>query len=222
MKSKYIENIAHRVRLADARAAVIYAKTDGKLYKWLKFLYIASMAVNIIMALLYVLSRSSTIDGINATQLEIKNHAILNAVNQSITIMSIVAGVWLIASVLIKFKLEIISALLTISSGVVAFITLHSASKNTAQFNEGVSSAFWFRHFLPIALAVFFIIWMLYIKLREKYRFKIAYNNMVGRIYEQYHTDDLSEEDWEIFLTEYDPRVQEEKRRREKKSKNFT
>ena len=222
MKSKYIENIARRVKPADQRAAVIYAKTDGKLYKWLKMLYIASMVINILMALLYVLSRSSTIDGIIATQLEIKNQAILNAVNHSIKVMGIVAGVWLIAAVLIKFKLEIISALLTISSGVVAFITLHSASKNTTLFNEGVSSAFWFRHFLPIAIAVFFIIWMLCIKFREQYRFKIAYNNMVGRIYEQYHTDDLSEEDWELFLMEYDPRVQEEKRRREKKSKNFT
>ena len=40
---------------------------------------------------------------------------------------------------------------------------------------------------------------------------------MVNRIYEQYGGKELSEAEWEEFLNNYDPRAEEEKRRRNKK-----
>ena len=41
---------------------------------------------------------------------------------------------------------------------------------------------------------------------------------MVSRIYETYKREDINEEEWEEFLKNYDPRAEEEKRRREKKN----
>ncbi len=214
---KYISNISDRVRFAENRAAVIYAKTDGKLYKWLKILYVLSMLLSVIMSLLYVGARASRLYEIKKLALDILSTENIEKVKTSIITVGICAAVWIIAVIIVKFKAEILSALLTISAGTVSCAFLINASQGTAQFNEGINDNFWYRHFIPFILAVFFIIWMVIIKLRAELKFRRAYLNMVNRIYEQYHNEDLSEDQWESFLKTYDPRAEEEKRRREKK-----
>ena len=215
---KYIKNIVDRVHAAEKRAAVIYAKTDGKLYKWLKFLYIVSACFTALMGFFYCISRYFKISELLRLNINIDSFADIRAVKQSIITVLICSAVWIICAVIIKWKQEIISLLLLTASGTVACATLINASKNTAEFNAGINTAFWWRHFVPLLLSLFFIVWMLCIKLRQQYRLKIAYNNMINRIYETYRRDDISEEEWEEFLKNYDPRAEEEKRRRKKKN----
>ncbi len=219
---KYIKNIVDRVESAEKRAAVIYAKTDGKLYKWLKILYVVSACFTALMGFFYCISRYFKISELMNLDIKIESLTEINAVKQSIITVLICSAFWLICAVIIKWKQEIVSLLLLLSSGTVACATLINASKNTAEFNAGINTAFWWRHFVPLLLSLFFIVWMLCIKFRQQYRLKIAYNNMVNRIYETYRRDDISEEEWEEFLINYDPRAEEEKRRREKKKAKET
>lgn len=211
---KYIKNISDRVRAAENRAAVIYAKTDGKLYKWLKRLYVVFLMLSVVTSLLYVGGRWSHIYEKTKLGFDIPY---LSQIKTSILTVGICSLVWIIAALLIKFKGEIISAILTVGAGVVSCAALIDASQNTAQFNEGINDNFWYRHFIPLIIAVFFIVWMIIVKLRAEIKFRRAYINMTNRIYEQFHTEDISESDWEHFLKNYDPRAEEEKRRRMKK-----
>lgn len=214
---KYIKNISERVLAAEKRAGIVYEKTDGKLYKWLKRLYVFTLLISVITSLLYIGGRASLLFEIEKQGIEIQGTAAANTVNASIITVGICSAVWLIAAIAVRFKGEIISALLTVTAGTVSCVCLISASRNTAQFNEGINDSFWYRHFVPFLLASLFIIWMVIIKLRQELRFKRAYTNMVNRIYADLHKDDISEEEWESFLKTYDPRAEEEKRRMRKK-----
>jgi hypothetical protein len=215
---KYIQNIVDRVESAEKRAAVIYAKTNGLLYKWLKILYVLSLCLSALMGFFYCISRYLKISELNRLNIKIESFSDIKAVKQSILTVLICAVLWLVCAVIIKWKQEIVSAVLLIASGSVAVSFLIRASRNTAEFNVGINTAFWWRHFVPLALSLFFIVWMLIIKFRQQHRLKIAYNNMVSRIYETYKREDINEEEWEEFLKNYDPRAEEEKRRREKKN----
>ena len=124
---------------------------------------------------------------------------------------------WLASFIFTKLKKEIVALALTLIPGIVSCATLINASQNTSEFNTGINIDFWLRHFIPFILAVFFIVWLLIIKIRAQHLFKTAYNNMVNRIYQQYGGNELSEAQWEEFLSNYDPRAEEEKRRRNKK-----
>ncbi len=214
---KYIKNIVDRVEASEKRAAIIYAKTDGKLYKWLKWFYVISVCFTALMGFFYCLSRYFKISELDRLNIKIDSFNDINNVKQSIITVLVCSVIWLICAVTIKWKQEIVSLLLLISSGIVACSSLIGASKNTAEFNVGINTAFWWRHFVPLMLSLLFIVWMLYIKIRQQYRLKIAYNNMTNRIYETYRSEDISEEEWEEFLKNYDPRAEEEKRRRQKK-----
>ena len=214
---KYIKNIVERVEAAEKRAAVIYAKTNGLLYKWLKILYVLSISITALMGFFYCLSRYFKISELNRLNINIESQSDIKAVKQSIVTILICSVIWIICAVIIRWKQEIISVLLLISSGTVALVTLARASRDTGEFNVGINTAFWWRHFVPLLLCVFFIVWMLIIKLRQQHRLKIAYTNMVSRIYLTYRTEDISEDEWEEFLKNYDPRAEEEKRKREKK-----
>ncbi|MEE0945860.1 MAG: hypothetical protein U0M42_03390 [Acutalibacteraceae bacterium] len=220
---KYVKNIAQRVEKAQERAAVIYAKTDGKLFKWLRILYIIAMSVAILMSALYIGSRASHLYELKALNLEVLSDKDITSTKTSIITVGVVLIFWLISFIFIKLKKEIISLILTLVPGIVSCASLISASQNTSQFNEGITTDFWLRHFIPLLLALLFIVWMVIIKVRAERIFKTAYNNMTARIYELYGADDLSEEQWESFLESYHPRAEEEKRRRQKsKQKEYT
>ncbi len=214
---KYIENIAERVRKAEERAAVIYARPDGKLYKWLKALYTVSLSVAILMSLLYIGGRASHIYEVAQLKLNVVSTADIETTKQSILTVGIVCILWLASFIFIKLKKEIVALIFTLIPGIVSCATLINASKNTSEFNAGINTDFWLRHFIPFILAVFFIVWLIIIKYRASLRFKTAYNNMTSRIYQQYGGKELSEAEWEEFLSNYDPRAEEEKRRRNKK-----
>lgn len=204
---KYIKNISERVLAAERRAGVVYAKTDGKLYKWTKILFYIALTVSLIMSLLYVLGRINI--GYDLLSNNQKTFVITNAV---------ILLFWIAAMVFTRLKKDLIALILTLFPGIVALLTLQNDSRNTGEFNAGINADFWIRHFVPLFLAVCLIFLATYIRLRESFRFKRAYLNMVNRIYEQYHTEEINEEKWEEFLKDYDPRAEEEKRRRKKKA----
>ncbi len=217
---KYIENIAERVHYAEKRAAVIYAKPNGKLYKWVRILYYIFMYLSVLMSALYVAGRLSRIYELKKLALDTVNAADLEKAQQSTIYVGICAFLWVAATIVLRFKAEIISAVLTIIPSGVSLFVLVQASQNTPEFNEGINTAFWFRHFIPVILAVSFICWLAVIRIRAEVKFKTAYTNMINRIYEQYNSEDLTEEKWAAFLENYDPRAEEEKRRRAKKGEN--
>lgn len=213
---KYIENIAERVRYAEKRAAVIYAKPDGKLYKWVKRLYYIFMYLSTLMSGFYVAGRLSRIYELKKLAIDAVNTADIEKTTQSAVYVGVCAVIWIAATIILRFKAEIISAALTVVPSAVSLFVLINASQNTQQFNSGINAAFWFRHFIPVMVSVALICWLTVIRLRADKRFKTAYNNMINRIYEQYGSEDLSEDKWTEFLETYDPRAEEEKRRREK------
>lgn len=207
---KYIENIAEKVRTAENRAAVIYAKVDGRLYKWLKILYITAMIITFTMTSMYIIGRINWFEG--------NSVAMKNLVPTFIT-HGIILILWLASMILVRFKLDYISAVLTVIPGIVGIFDFKNLMTNI-DYTSGIHSDFWIRHFVPLAVASFLIIWMAIINIRAKLRFRNAYKLMVNRIYQQFSNDDINEEEWEEFLKNYDPRAELEKQRRKKKGED--
>lgn len=219
---KYIENIACLVRNAEKRAAINYAKTDGLLYKSIKILYIISAVISFIMSAFFVIGRMIKISEIKELAVETANNSDITAAKNSALSVGILSILFIASIVILKFKAEIISAALTLISGTASIFILMNVSKNTLEYNSGINASFWFRHFIPIVLSVIFICWLTAIKIRANIKFNTAYTNMVNRIYKDYNKDNLTEEEWAEFLENYDPRAEEEKRRREKKNQKYS
>lgn len=219
---KYIENIAYLVRNAEKRAAINYAKPDGLLYKSIKILYIISAVISFIMSAFFVIGRMIKISEIKELAVETANNSDITAAKNSALSVGILSVLFIAAIVILKFKAEIISAALTLISGTASIFILMNVSKNTLEYNSGINASFWFRHFIPIVLSVIFICWLTAIKIRSNIKFNTAYTNMVNRIYKDYNKDNLTEEEWAEFLENYDPRAEEEKRRREKKNQKYS
>lgn len=207
---KYIENIAEKVRTAENRAAVHYAKPDGRLYKYLKISYITAMVITFTMTSMYIIGRLNMFAG--------NSQAMKNLVPTLIT-HGIILVSWLVSMILIKFKFDYISAVLTVIPGAVGIFDFKNLMTNV-DYVSGIHSDFWIRHFIPLAVASFLIIWMAIINIRAKVRFGNAYKLMVARIYQQFSNDDINEEEWEEFLKNYDPRAELEKQRRKKKGED--
>ncbi|MBE6729595.1 MAG: hypothetical protein E7568_05115 [Ruminococcaceae bacterium] len=219
---KYIENIANRVRIAEQRGAVIYAKPDGKLYKWIRALYIIFALFSALTSALYCFGRFSRIAEIKRLSLEILSDNDIEKAKTSAITIGIFAAVLIVTTIVLRFRAEIVSAVLTLISATVSIPVLITASQNTAEFNEGINASFWLRHFAPLLLALFFICWLTVIRIRADMIFRRSYLNMVNRIYENYNGEDLTEEEWETFLKDYNPKAEEEKRRRLKKGQPDT
>lgn len=217
---KYVENIAERVRYAEKRAAVIYAKPGGKLYEWVNLLYYIFMCLSVLMSVFYVAGRLLRIEELKRLATDTINNADLVKAKNSAIYVGICAVLWIAAMIILKFKAEIVSAVLTVIPGIISLVILIGSSQNTPEFNSGINVSFWFRHFIPILLSASLVCWLTVIRIRADVKFKTAYTNMVNHIYQQYNCDDLSEEGWQEFLENYDPRAEEEKRRREKKGES--
>ena len=213
---KYVESIAQRVRAAEIRSALFYTKPTDKLYKRLRTLYTVFTAISAITSLLFVAARYTRIEALTAAGLNLDNANHINSLKSTILTVGICAAVQLIALILSFVKLEYLSAPITLLSGTVSCIILADNSTNTMEFNEGINPSFWLRHFIPFLLALLFIVWLVILKARAEIIFRRNYLNLVSYIYKTYHTDDMSDSQWEDFLKEYNPKAEEEKRRREK------
>lgn len=170
------------------KKSVCYPKTNERIYCNLKVFYILSFAYLMIFSAILTL-------GINFVAVNSPKHYLYN------TIISMV--LYTAAFVLMFFKLNLISLILNIAatffkvSPLVPMLILNAGAVD-------IKHPFYWQHLLPVILVFIASIWMCIISTREKYLISRDTKRVLENLYTEHHTDDMSEEEWEKFMEEYD------------------
>ena len=187
---KMYSNILEKVRLYEEKRGIVYAKTDGKLYKGLKVFYILLFVYTIVMNSLFLLGSFLSETVFN------------NLKNAVYTVLGL--SVLLIASLIImKFKNTVwanfVSAVLNILSCVGLGITFGMLLQDVI----GFKISFYWRHLAPLCLMVIMTVALTVIALKAIFKTQKTYKKIVENIYTTYTASEetiLSDEQWEEVL----------------------
>lgn len=197
---KLQQNILNRVRQVEEKRGIVYARTDGKLYKALKFLYIVLLVYTFIINALFVLSNFMVYYGTDSFK-DVKK-----------PIITVICGtLCFIASLFVlRFKDKIWANIATIILNLLPCVLTFLVYANLMEDSLGLFGykySFYWRHSVPLALIAVFSIWLSVLALRANIKTKKQYKKITENLYDQYHiseeNEQLSEEEWEEFIKNY-------------------
>lgn len=193
---KMQESVLKRVRMIEEKHGITYAKTDGKLYKALRvsytLLFIYTMGINLLFIFGMLLTRLGT-DNFKS---------ILNSL-----ITVIVCTVLIIAGYVLSFtRFKLVSGILSVLPEIMLVAVFGSIMKDSLGVMGFTPSYFW-RHFAPLLILVILMAATTVIAVRARIKTEKQYKKVLDNLYALYsvNTNDISDEQWEIFLAEYDP-----------------
>ncbi len=193
---KMQESVLRRVRMVEEKHGITYAKTDGRLYKALKvsytLLFIYTMGINLLF-----------ICGMLLTRLGTDNFK--GILNSLITV--IVCTVFIIAGFCLSFtRFKLAAGLLSVLPEIMLIVVFGAIMKDSLGVMGFKVSYFW-RHFAPLLILVILMAVTTVIAVRARFKTEKQYKKVLDNLYELYslNSDDISDEQWEAFLEEYDP-----------------
>ena len=193
---KMQESVLKRVRMIEEKHGITYAKTDGKLYKALRvsytLLFIYTMGINLLF-----------ICGMLLTRLGTDNFK--GILNSLITV--IVCTVLIIAGFCLSFtRFKLAAGLLSVLPEIMLIVVFGAIMKDSLGVMGFKVSYFW-RHFAPLLILVILMAVTTVIAVRARFKTEKQYKKVLDNLYELYslNSDDISDEQWEAFLEEYDP-----------------
>ena len=193
---KMQESVLKRVRMIEEKHGITYAKTDGKLYKALRvsytLLFIYTMGINLLF-----------ICGMLLTRLGTDNFK--GILNSLITV--IVCTVFIIAGFCLSFtRFKLAAGLLSVLPEIMLIVVFGAIMKDSLGVMGFKVSYFW-RHFAPLLILVILMAVTTVIAVRARFKTEKQYKKVLDNLYELYslNSDDISDEQWEAFLEEYDP-----------------
>ena len=193
---KMQESVLRRVRMVEEKHGITYAKTDGRLYKALRvsytLLFIYTMGINLLF-----------ICGMLLTRLGTDNFK--GILNSLITV--IVCTVFIIAGFCLSFtRFKLAAGLLSVLPEIMLIVVFGAIMKDSLGVMGFKVSYFW-RHFAPLLILVILMAVTTVIAVRARFKTEKQYKKVLDNLYELYslNSDDISDEQWEAFLEEYDP-----------------
>lgn len=193
---KMQESVLRRVRMVEEKHGITYAKTDGRLYKALRvsytLLFIYTMGINLLFICSMLITRLGT-DNFKG---------ILNSL-----ITVIVCTVLIIAGYVLSFtRFKLVSGILSVLPEIMLVVVFGSIMKDSLGVMGFKVSYFW-RHFAPLLILVILMAVTTVIAVRARIKTEKQYKKVLDNLYALYslNSDDISDEQWEAFLEEYDP-----------------
>ena len=193
---KMQESVLRRVRMVEEKHGITYAKTDGRLYKALRvsytLLFIYTMGINLLF-----------ICGMLVTKLGTDNFK--GILNSLITV--IVCTVLIIAGFCLSFtRFKLAAGLLSALPEIMLIVVFGALMKDSLGVMGFKVSYFW-RHFAPLSILVIVMAVTTVIAVRARIKTEKQYKKVLDNLYALYslNSDDISDEQWEAFLEEYDP-----------------
>lgn len=196
------ESIMRRVRYVEEKYGIKYARPDGKLYKFLNIIYILAWIYTLGINLLSV-----------AGMLLLYFDANANDFLNMVVTASVCTAVLIIGFIFMCTRLKLAGIVASIVPIPVLAVSFGVISRD--EFGAGFlgfKGIYYWRHLIPLALMLIMLVCMLVIYLRSEYKTNKLYNKIVENLYATYNTVDedgtsrLTEEQWEKFLMDYDPR----------------
>lgn len=193
---KMQESILRRVRAVEEKNGIKYAKTDGRLYKTLRVFYIILFAYTTAVNLLYIV-------GMTFVYLGTDNFK--NVVNSIVTV-SICTALIAVGFVLSFFRFKLAAGIISIVPEIFLIPVFGIALSDSLGF-LGFKASFYWRHFAPLALLVILMIFTTVIAVRARIKTEKQYKKVTDNLYKLYRQNgnDISDEQWEQFLNNYDP-----------------
>ncbi len=196
---KKYESVLKRVDFIENKFGIYYAKTDGLLYKSLKFIFslafIYSLAINVI--------------SIAGTALLISEGDYVAATQNFLIAVSISAVISLIGAILVWCNVNILGTAVSFISTPFLLFTFGKELIDTVGIGPFKASFYW-RHAAPLGILTVISLWMFIIALRAYIKRNKRYKQILKNIYEIFkleNPDNLSHDDWEEFVEKYDPRA---------------
>lgn len=193
---KMQESVLRRVRMVEEKHGITYAKTDGRLYKALRvsytLLFIYTMGINLLFICGMLITRFGT-DNFKG---------ILNSL-----ITVIVCTVLIIAGFCLSFtRFKLAAGLLSVLPEIMLIVVFGAIMKDSLGVMGFKVSYFW-RHFAPLLILVILMAVTTVIAVRARFKTEKQYKKVLDNLYALYslNSDDISDEQWEAFLEEYDP-----------------
>ncbi len=199
---KYEANILKRVRQIEEKKGIYYARTDGKLYKTLKIVYVLVWAYTLFMNFMFAAGNM------------LLYHLNENVKRDMVPIITVaVATAVLIAClVILRFKNKAWTnytfGIANLLSCAVLFLTYMNIMTDSLGL-WGFNYSFYWRHAVPLILLVILAVWLSVIALKADIKTNKLYKKTVENLYTQFNLsngeESLSEEDWEEFIKNYNP-----------------
>ena len=193
---KMQESVLRRVRMVEEKHGITYAKTDGRLYKALRVSYTLLFIYTMGIHLLFIC-------GMLLTRLGTDNFK--GILNSLITV--IVCTVLIIAGYVLSFtRFKLVSGILSVLPEIMLVVVFGAIMKDSLGVMGFKVSYFW-RHFAPLLILVILMAVTTVIAVRARFKTEKQYKKVLDNLYALYslNSDDISDEQWEAFLEEYDP-----------------
>ena len=193
---KMQESVLRRVRMIEEKNGIKYAKTEGKLYKTLRVLYIITFAYTMAINLLYIAGMLLVYGGTDNFK---------NVVNSLISVC-VCTAVIIAGFVLSFFRFKFAAGVMSIAPEIFLIPVFGAVMKDDLGFMGFTASFFW-RHFAPLALLVILMTATTVIAVRARIKTEKQYKKVTENLYKLYQSTggDISDDQWEEFLKEYDP-----------------
>ncbi len=192
---KHKQNILKLVDDYQYKRAICYAKTDERIYCNLRVTYIIGFVYQAIFMFLL-------------TYGQVKTHYLDGA---NMFTASAISFIFFVAAfVLMFFKWDCISLPLNILGTVFLWPIMKELLFVSGVFY--VKGTFYVKHLIPLVLILLPSIWMCIISTRERYLKNRDYKAVMEKLYAQHHTEEMTDEEWEEFINNYqNTEINEEK-----------
>ena len=193
---KMQESVLRRVRAVEEKNGIKYAKTDGKLYKTLRVFYIIIFAYTMVINLLYISGMALVYGGTEDFK---------NVVNSLIAVCVCTALI-IAGFVLSFFCFKTAAGIISIASEIFLIPVFGTELRDSLGL-MGFKTSFYWRHLIPLAVLIVIVAATTVIAVRAKFKTEKQYKRVTDNLYKLYqqNENDVSDEQWEEFLRNYDP-----------------
>ncbi len=205
---KKYDGVLQKVHQIEEKYGIKYATPDGSLYKGVRVAYTLAFVWALVMNLLFIL-------GFLTMYLGTENFS--DALKYIITV-SVCSVVLIAGFVLNRFKLYLTSGILSILSAVLLLPVFATQLTDDLGF-LGFKFSFYWRHAVPLLLIVLLMTWLTIIALRSKIKLDKEYKRVVENLFNEYNVSNaknVSAEQWEEFLSGYNPKDYSNKKAKQK------
>ncbi len=188
---KMYDNILQKVAQYEEKRGIVYAKTDGKLYKTLKVLYVLIFCYTMVMNTFFLLGTSLS-------------ETVFNALKNSIyTVIGL--SVSLIASlVIMRFKNKIWANIVSLVLNVLSCTGLCFTFGVLLQDVIGFKVSFYWRHLAPLCLMVALSVALFIVAIKAILKTQKNYKKIVDNIYTSHSVSaedsNFTAEEWDEIL----------------------
>ena len=187
---KMYNNILEKVALYEEKRGIVYAKTDGNLYKGLKGFYVLLFVYTMVINLFFLLGAA-----LSETVYSTLKNSVYTVLGLSIALI--------ISLVLMRFKNTVWANIMSLALNVLSCVGLTITFGVLLQDVIGFKISFYWRHLVPLCLMVIVDIAFTIIALRAIFKTQKTYKKIVENIYTTHTTSEdtvLSDEEWEEVL----------------------